>query len=82
MLLLAEYLDSPKVAEVGLIASPSLQMVSMPSLMPNVSNIDSRARACSSFFFGLKLVEDSAGLGDSCLSNAAMSSETVDAVFR
>lgn len=74
------YLDSPREAEAGLIASPWLQMVSMPSLMPKVSNTDSRARACSSFFFGLKLAEDNAGLGDSCLSNAGMSNETVDAI--
>lgn len=68
------------MAEAGLIASPSLQMVSIPSLMPKVSNIDSKARACSSFFFGLKLVEDNTGLGDSCFSNAGMSNETVDAI--
>lgn len=76
-----EYLDSPSVADAGLIASPSLQMVSMPSLMPKVSNIDNRARACSSFFFGLKFVEDNAGLGDNCFSNAGMSNEIVDAIL-
>lgn len=80
-LLLENYLDSPSVAEEGLIASPSLQMVSIPSLMPKVSNIDRRTRACSSFFFGLKLVEDNAGLGDSCFSTAGMSNETVDAII-
>ena len=76
------HLVNPITAKEAEIDKLSVQIPSMPSLIPNVRSVESSARACSSFDFTLNpgpVVPDSAGLDVSCLRNADTSTIKVDA---